>query len=118
MADPTPTEQQECIALAKWLDRHGVLYSHIPMGGLRDKREAAIMKRMGVRAGIPDYLILEPPICAVEMKRRRGGRLSAAQREVCSAMARHGWQVIVAHGAAEAVAALVEIGHGRLEPSP
>lgn len=36
------------------------LLIHIPNGGKRNRREAARLRRMGVRAGIPDYFLHLP----------------------------------------------------------
>ena len=107
-----PSEYQECIALAKWLDRHGVLYTHVPLGGRRDRKEAMILKKIGTKPGIPDYLVLNFPVCAIEMKRRRGGSLSAVQRSMHGKLRAAGWHVIVAHGADQAVEGLRALGFG------
>ena len=60
------------------------LLHHIPNGGKRGKAEAAKLKRMGVKPGVPD---LHLPIARggfhglyVEMKRLDGGRVSSEQR--------------------------------------
>ncbi len=39
-------------------DHESVLF-HVPNGGARGKREAAILQSMGVRAGIPDLILLQ-----------------------------------------------------------
>lgn len=33
---------------------------HVPNGGQRDRRSAAIFKNMGVRPGVPDLVLLQP----------------------------------------------------------
>ena len=65
--------------LDRWLSP-GWIFTHIPSGELRDKVTAAKLKRMGVKAGWPDLLLLGPdgrPHC-LELK-RRGRCLSDTQ---------------------------------------
>lgn len=121
MTNPTPTEYAECAALVDWMDRHGILYTHVPLGGLRQKRTAAILRRLGARAGCPDYLIFTPPPrvtahrrrgVAIEMKRRRGDPPTAAQRRFIAELEHCGWHVIVAYGAEQAVDRLRALGFG------
>ena len=81
------------------------LYHHIPNGGKRGKREAAIFKAMGVKAGVPDLFLP----CAregyhglyVEMK-ALDGRPSKAQLEMLKALSGQGYRCVVCHGADEA----------------
>jgi hypothetical protein len=47
------------ITVAQYLDLQGWLWCHIPNGGVRNKREAAKLKQMGVKAGMPDVMIFE-----------------------------------------------------------
>lgn len=60
------TETQECIALMRAIDlesRHHPLLAHllhIPNGEYRDKKTAARLKQMGVKAGASDYLLPVP----------------------------------------------------------
>jgi hypothetical protein len=119
MSNVTPSEYAECAALVDWMDRHGLTYTHVPLGGLRQKRTAAILRRLGARAGCPDYLVFsEPPMAvaprgiAIEMKRRRGGTLSPAQGRFVAELERCGWLVIVAYGAEQAVQELQRFGFG------
>lgn len=58
--DDTPTEYAECVALAQWLDRAGVLYCHVPMGEIRDAKVGAKLRKMGASRGVPDFLIFSP----------------------------------------------------------
>lgn len=61
-------EMNECFFLAGWLDRVGVLYLHIANEGLRSRREGHMLKRMGLRPGAADYLILNTPPLRPELK--------------------------------------------------
>ncbi len=128
-----PTEYQECTTLAAWLDYHRVLYTHVPLGGKRDKREAMNLKRIGAKAGVPDYLIFTPPPnlvlaedqtgpepffvrprgIALEMKRQSGGRVEPRQRRWMANLERVGWVCLVARGAADAIDQLQALGYGR-----
>jgi hypothetical protein len=48
------------IAVARLLDASGLDWFHVPNGGKRNAREGAKFKRMGVKSGIPDVLIITP----------------------------------------------------------
>lgn len=72
------------IAIVELLNRAkvpGVIFWHTPNGGSRNKIEAAKLKRMGVRPGIPDIIISMPDrrMAFVEVK-TKGGRVSPEQR--------------------------------------
>lgn len=61
-------------------------YCHVPNGGWRGKIEAAILKRLGVKAGVPDLLVLASGQCPIwfEVKAPKPNRgvLTPAQRDV------------------------------------
>jgi len=58
-----PTENQEQAALFEWArlseKRHPELklLHHIPNGGARDGRTGAVLKRTGVKPGVPDICL-------------------------------------------------------------
>jgi hypothetical protein len=110
---PAPTEYQEHIRFARWLDAKRLLWCHVPNESSGPVQWRVKRKRMGVRPGVPDFLIFGTihtgPI-AVEMKRVRGGRLSDTQQDWLDELANHGWITIVAKGADDAVAQLERIG--------
>lgn len=58
----------------------GVIWFHVPNGGKRSKPEAALLKAMGARAGVPDLAFVLPngQAAFIELK-ADGGRLSEAQ---------------------------------------
>ena len=69
-----PHEISEQITLAGYLDRAGLVWFHVPNGGRRDKGEAQRLRASGVKAGVPDVLILSPAPgarfgAALELKR-------------------------------------------------
>ena len=79
------SEDELSIACVKWFDRvigdrFGLI--HIPNGGSRNLIEAAKFKKMGVRAGTPDYLVCKngAPVGWLEFKWGRNG-LTENQRQ-------------------------------------
>lgn len=54
---------------------------HCPSGGKRTRTEAGIFKAMGVKAGVPDIMIIyNSRVFAIELK-APGGRLGPSQKE-------------------------------------
>lgn len=113
-AQPEAAEQR---ALAQWLDLVDCLWCHPPNGGARDARTGAALKRAGVKRGVPDALIFDVPAglqcsgVAVELKAGRASRPSVWQRRWHDRLRRAGWVVVVAHGAPEAIQALMRLGY-------
>ena len=118
-----PTEAQEQAALMQWLAyaeiRHPELrLCHaIPNGGSRNPIEARHLKEQGVKAGIPDLFLP----CArggfhglyIEMKRRKGGRVSIEQKKMIIALRDQDYCVEVCQGWEEArdiITAYMELG--------
>jgi hypothetical protein len=108
----TPTEGEEQATLFHWCEMVKGKYPelqllfHIPNGGERRKSEAARMKAEGVKAGVPDLFL---PVARVtyhglfiEMKRRKGGRVSDEQREWIGNLLANGYAVEVCRGWEEA----------------
>lgn len=76
------------------------------MGGYRSRIEAAILKGMGTKPGIPDVIIIhQGRTYALELK-AKGGRLSDRQLMAITAMADAGAATCVANGLDEALEAL------------
>ena len=105
---PPPTEDQEQIALVNWARMQEKRYPelrllfHIPNGGSRGKAEAGRFRAMGVRPGVPD-LCLPVPVGGyhglyIELKRAKGGRVSAEQREWMDALRELGYCAAVCRG--------------------
>lgn len=85
------------------------LLHHIPNGGRRDARTGAMMKRQGVKAGVPD---LHLPVSRggyhslyIEMKTAKG-RARENQNEWIQALNEQGNLAVVCHGAEEAIAVI------------
>ncbi len=62
----------------------GLVYFHVPNGGKRSRIEAAILAGLGVRAGVPDLILVHRShVYGLELK-RPGGRPSVAQMQFLS----------------------------------
>ena len=81
-----PTEESDCRALTAWMTLKGLLFSHVPQEtytkswGVKARNRA-----MGVRRGVPDYLVVvrgsgASRLVFVEMK-RKGSPPSAVKDE-------------------------------------
>lgn len=118
---PVPTESAEQQALMQWVGMNsgrlpGVeLLFHIPNGGSRGKAEAGRFKAEGVRSGVPDLFLPVPRGkfhgLFIEMKRRRGGRLSVVQKMWINSLIAQGYQAVVCYGW-EHAAAQIEVYMG------
>ncbi len=111
-----PTENAEQTALFQWAEMQGaaipelrLLYA-IPNGGYRPPRTAAILKRTGVKPGVPDLCL---PVGSgkyhalyIEMKRMKGGTVSAYQKIWHNQLTKYGNKVAVCHGWVEAAEAI------------
>lgn len=118
MKELIPTEDQEQTAVFDWVmvmqniyPELGLLF-HIPNGGSRHPAEAKKMRLMGVKPGVPD-LFLPVPRGAyhglwIEMKRRKGGRLSDEQAVWLDVLNGQGYKAIRCDGAEAACDALEE----------
>lgn len=107
-----PEEEVEQTCLFRWaaysLGAHPELklLHAIRNGGKRSKSEAARMKAAGVKAGVPDMFL---PVARggshglyIELKRIKGGRVSAEQLAWMEELTREGYTCAVCHGWEEA----------------
>ena len=110
------TEHAEQAALVRWSElashRHPELrlLHAIPNGGNRNIVTAKKLKAEGVKPGVPD-LCLPVPIVQyaglyIELKRRKGGRLSDEQTWWIAELRRQGYRVEVCRGWDKARAAI------------
>lgn len=84
--------------------RRGVHWHHPATGELRDPITAAKLKRMGVRAGLPDLMLLiEGRLHGLELKRDHGGRVSEVQRAMHNELREAGAVIAAARGVDEAI---------------
>ena len=107
------------MAFVKWCHLKGLITQHAAneIGGSIGamKAKAIKNKRMGTTAGFPDLLIFIPirntidhdvdsyQIVAIEMKRKKGGRLSPEQRQWLDIFEMAGIPNRVCKGASEAI---------------
>lgn len=116
-----PYEADEQKAFISWLDKQGIEYFAIPNGaylaGHTNNERAqqwSKLRAMGAKTGVPDLQIVTPipnnPARGlfVEMKRVRAARPehSNEQKKWAQKLTAHGYIVIVAYGAQEAIAAI------------
>jgi hypothetical protein len=88
----------------------GVFAFHVPNGGYRKPIEAAIMKGLGVKAGVPDVVAIHKGRCyALELKAERG-RATPKQLEAIAAMEAAGAHCCIAEGLDRALAVLEQWG--------
>lgn len=109
MASKTPvsSETQEQIALFEWADlqcnRHPELrlMFHVPNEGKRSVVMGRMMKRMGLKQGVPDVILPVPKGryhgLAIEMKTQKG-RPTANQLVWIDRLRAQGWRAEICHG--------------------
>ena len=111
--------------LAQVLDLNDVLWCHVPNGGWRSPVEAAILKGLGVKPGVSDCLVFDPPpiskICTLcEQPSARGtimelktltGRLTKDQKTWIKALLARGWVGGVAYGIDDALEKFRQLGY-------
>lgn len=98
-----PSEDQEQMLLVQWFRRTyaGVRIFAIPNGGARHPAVAAKLKATGTSAGVPDLFIPAWRLW-VEMKRVKGGSVSADQKEWMQYLESVNYRCIVGKGAEDA----------------
>ena len=115
---PVRAERGEQAALFEWAALQSGAYPelrllyHIPNGGYRNLLEAAHLKALGVKAGLPDIHL---PVARggfhglyIELKRPKGGRTTKEQREWLDALKEQGYLAAICPGCGEAAALLLE----------
>ena len=112
---PRMSEADEQIVVVKWANMMASKYPclkylfHIPNGGSRNIAEAANLKRMGVKAGVPDLCLPYPSKgyhgLWIEMKTDKG-RQTGSQKEWAEWLNDNGYMAVVCHGYGEAINAL------------
>jgi VRR-NUC domain len=105
-----PNEDIEQEALFNWLNEHPdqrcLLAFAIPNGTYKNKVAQYRHKVTGLKSGVPDLML---PVAAggyhglfIEMKRRKKGQLSAAQRQWLDSLTSQGYLAVVCRGWHEA----------------
>lgn len=119
---PIPREDAEQMAVMEWAAyRLGMwpelrLLYHVPNGGSRNRIEAARLKAQGVKSGVPDLVL---PVARggwhgmyIELKRRKGGRLSEDQRRWLDDLQEQGYLALRCDGAQAAINTIEEYLRG------
>lgn len=115
---PVPLESTEQKTLFGWREwakgkypELALLY-HVPNGGSRNPIEARHLREEGVMPGVPDICLPVPnsqyAALYIELKRRRGGRVSDDQRGWIAALNRVGNIAVVCKGWEEARDVILE----------
>lgn len=109
LTERIPTEHEEQRQVVMWFRKnHGpIRIFAIPNGGQRSKSAAAKLKAEGVSAGVPDLFIPALRLW-IEMKRIKGGRLSAEQKDWINYLASVGYVCFTCCGAEEAKLKITE----------
>jgi hypothetical protein len=107
---PEQQIQRSVVQHLEWRARRGVWWTHIPLGGLRSKIEAAILKAQGTTRGTPDLLIVASGRAHFLELKAPGGRLTDVQRACHDALRRAGAEIATAFGLDEALAQLQRWG--------
>ena len=111
-----PTEHAEQSSVVRYIRARGrhCFSVNNEAGGGRNFRLLNWKRQHGMMRGVPDLILIEPSNdgrhIAVEMKRKKGGRLSEDQIEVIKMFKASNWIVIVATGYDDAVRQLKVLG--------
>jgi hypothetical protein len=100
LLDRIPTEHEEQREVVRWFRQTwpGVRIFAIPNGGHRSMATAGRLKAEGVASGVPDLFVPAWRLW-IEMKRSKGGSLSAEQKDWIKYLEGVGYWVIVGKGA-------------------
>ena len=129
VVEANPLECCEQQVVAEWLDAHKVFYTATMAGSYLHPATYNRVKKLGVKKGVSDLLIFDPPpayhyqdqdrnylptyvgVC-LEMKRKKGGQVSYEQKEWLEKMVKRGWLIHVSLGATDAIEFLELCGYG------
>ena len=101
----SPLEIEEQKAFIHWLKVKKLLYCAIPNGSKRTRWQQQQAKAEGVISGAPDIIVcLDNGITLfIEMKRKKGGTISAKQKAMGDALTKLNHRYKVCRGAQEAI---------------
>lgn len=106
-----PTEEEEQVRLVEWLQLKGIHHFRVPNETYTDSwTQKAKNKALGVVAGVPDIFILfrGHGLVAIEMKRMRNSKTSAAQLAWLELLNESDVPAHVCYGAEQAIT-LIEV---------
>ena len=112
---PPALERRTHIAIADLLchtARAGWWWSHIPSGEYRTEATGALLKRMGLKPGMLDFLFISPTgrMFWLELKRGFRAPMSEAQQTFCLELRRRNIAFFVARSYDDAVVQLQQWG--------
>jgi hypothetical protein len=114
------SEESLQMAVARLLDSTGLRWCHVPNGGHRSKAAGGKLKAQGVKRGVPDVLVFNPPFSyeginlvlnnglAIELKDGKKGRVSPEQQDWLDGLRECGWRTEVCRSLDEVIDVLVE----------
>ena len=110
-AGPAPTEAQEMMVLAEYLNLSGFLWLHVPNEGKRSVVAGRRAKALGLSPGAPDVLIFDQtshgdPGMAIELKRIKGSRVGDRQQQWIWDLRKRGWVAVICYGSDQAIEAI------------
>lgn len=108
----SPLEADEQSLLFQWAEYAVCTYPeletmyHIGNGGFRNKIEASHLRQQGLKPGVPDICLPVPRggygALYIELKRRKGGRVSEVQKNFIALLNKYGNRAVVCKGFDEA----------------
>lgn len=112
---PSPSEYAEQVAFVQWLDLMGLKHTSIPNSTYtKSWKQKNTNKLLGLHAGFPDLVVVIPGkgLLCVEMKKRKGGVISEAQKSWILALNTiPGVEARVCRGSDQAIAFVGEFYH-------
>ena len=102
------TEHDEQVAFCQYLDFVHLTYFAVPNGSNKSMTARNKFKAEGLKAGVPDIVILLEggKTVFIEMKRKKGGTVSKEQKEWLERLRVLGFDAYVCKGAKEAIEAV------------
>lgn len=103
---PTPSEAEEQITVVQYCDLKDIPIYHIANEGKRTYYTGTLLKRMGMRRGVPDLCVPLPKGkfhgFYIEMKSRKG-KATNEQISWLKRLKDNGYATAICHGADEAI---------------